>query len=126
MNVRDGYRFGFDWESGASVAPKSVTVPEDSGSPLVRKVDAFAQRRPDRKNLFSQAAGYRLGRSMEIVVHGEKPVWFEFTEHSSQFLLDSIYSVKEVSAVHLEPFAAQLPVGAKEKVIPEDTIFELC
>ena len=126
MTARDSYRFGCGWEPGASVAAKPVTVPEDSRSPLVRKENAFPQRRPDWKNFICQATGYRLGRSVEIIVHREKAVGFELTKNSSQLLLDPIYGVKKIAAVHLESLATQFPVGAKEKVIPEDTIFELC
>lgn len=126
MNARDSYRFGCDWEPGASVAAKPVTVPEDSRSPLVRKGNAFPQRRPDWENFIGQAAGYRLGRSVEIIVHREKSVGLELTKNSSQLLLDPIYGVKEIAPVHLESLTAQFPVGAKEKVIPEDTILELC
>jgi len=126
MNARDSYRFGFDLESGASVAAKSVTLPEDSGGPLMRKVDVFPQRRPDRQNIIGQAAGYSLGRPVEIVIHREQSVGFELAKHPPQFLLDSIYGVKEIPAIHVEFPAAQLPIRAQEKVIPEDTIFHFC
>ena len=125
MNARESYRFGFDLESGASVGAKSVTLPEDSGSPLVRKVNTFPQRRPDRKNFFRQTAGDILGWPVEIIIHRKKPVRFELAENAPQFLLDSIYAVEEISSVYLESFAAQFPIRAQEKVIPEDTVFEL-
>jgi len=123
MSARDSYRFGFDLESGASSAAKPVTLPEDLGGPLVRKRNVFPQRRPDRKNLVGQTAGYRLGRSVEIVVHWKQSIGFELTKHPPQFLLDAIHGVKEISAIHVELPAAQLPIRAQEKVIPEDTIF---
>jgi hypothetical protein len=126
MNARDSYRFAEDLESGAAIAAESVTLPEDSGGPLMRKADVFPQRRPDRQDFSGQAAGNRLGRSVEIVVYWEQSIGFEFAKNTSQFLLDSIYGVKEVPAIHVEFPAAQLPIGAEEKVIPEDTILTVC
>ena len=123
MSARDRYRFGFDLESGASSAAEPVTLPEDLGRPLVRKRNVFPQRRPDRQNFVGQTAGYGLGRSVEIVVHWKQSIGFEFTKHTPKFLLDPIHGVKEISAIHVELPAAQLPIRAQEKVIPEDTIF---
>jgi len=88
----------------------------------MRKADIFPQGRPDRKDFSGQAASNRLGRPVEIVVNWKQSVGFEFPKNTSQFLLDSIYGVKEIPAIHVEFPAAQLPVGAEEKVIPEDTI----
>ena len=123
MNARDSYRFGFVLESGASSAAEPVTLPEDSGSPLARKRNVFPQRRPDRKNFVDQTTGHRLGRPVEIVVHRKQSVGFEFTKYPPQFLLDPIHGMKEISAIHIKLSAAQPPIRAQEKVIPEDTIF---
>jgi hypothetical protein len=124
MSARDSYRSGFDLESGASSAAEPVTLPEDLSGPLVRKRNVFPQRRPDRKNLIGQTAGYGLSRSMEIVVHWKQSIGFELTKHPPQFLLDPIHGVKEISAIHTELPAAQLPIRAQQKVILEDTIFD--
>ena len=125
MRTRFSYRFGLDWESGASVPAKSVEVLEDSGSPLAWHVNSFPQRRPNGKDLFDQAAGYRLGRPMKIIIHGKKPVGLELPENPPQLLLDSVDGMEKISPVQVEFLAAQLPVGAKEKVIPEDPMLEL-
>jgi len=124
MNARDSYRFGFDLESGASSAAEPVTLPEDLGGPLVRKRNVFPQRRPDRQNFVGQTAGYGLGRSVEIVVHWKQSIGFELTKHTPQFLLYPIHRVKEISAIHIELPAAQLPIRAQQKVILEDTMFD--
>src|SRR6266852_4425321 len=124
MRAGDSYRFGFDLESGASSAAEPVTLPEDLRCPLLRKRNVFKQRRPDWKNLVGQTAGYGFGRSVEIVVHRKQSVGFELTKHSPHLLLDSIYGVEEISAVHVELPAAQLPIRAQQKVILEDTIFD--
>ena len=126
MIARDSYRFAFGLESGASSAEESVTLPEDLSGPLVRKVDIFPQRRPDRKNFIRQATGDVLGRSMEIVVNWEQSIGLELTKHPAQFLLNSIDRVKEVPSIHVKFPATQLPIRAQEKVIPEDTIFPFC
>jgi len=123
--ARDSYRFVFSWESGASSAGESVTFPEDSGGPLVRKADVFPQRRPDRKNFAGQATRDRLSRSVEIVVYWKQPIGFELTKNASQLLLKPIYRMEEIPTIHAERAAAQLPIGAEEKVIPEDTILDL-
>jgi hypothetical protein len=124
MIAWESHRFGFDLESGATNAAKSVTLPEDLSGPLVRKVNAFPQRRPDRKNFIGQAAGYSLGRTVEIIVHWKQTVGFELTKHPPQFLLNSIYRVKKVSAIHFKFLTTELPIRTEEKVIPEDTIFD--
>jgi hypothetical protein len=123
--ARDSYRFVFSLESGASSAGESVTFPEDSGGPLVRKADVFPQRRPDRKYFTGQTARNRFRGPVEIVVHWEQTIRFEFPENASQFLLKSINGVEEISAIQVEFAAAQLPIGAEEKVIPEDKIRDL-
>ena len=105
MIARDSYRFVFSLESGASSAGESVTLPEDSGGPLVRKADVFPQRRPDRKN-FSQTAGNGFSRPVEIVVHWKQSIRFELTENTSQSLLKSIDGVEEIAAIHVESAAA--------------------
>jgi hypothetical protein len=104
--ARDSYRFVFSLESGASSAGESVTLPEDSGGPLVRKADVFPQRRPDRKNFSGQTAGNGLGRPVEIVVHWKQSIRFEFTENTSQSLLKPIDGVEEIAAIHVESAAA--------------------
>ena len=126
MIARDSYRFVFSLESGASSAVESVTFPEDSGGPLVRKADVFPQRRPYRKNFTGQTARNRFRGPVEIVVHWEQTIGLEFPENASQFLLKSINGVEEVPTIHVEFVAAQLPVGAEENVIPEDKILDLC
>ena len=126
MNARDSYRFALDSKTGASICAESVTLPWDSGSPLVRKMDVFPQRRPDRQNLVGQAACNRLSRSMEIIIDWKQPIGLQLAENTSQLLLDPINRVKEIPAVHVEFPAAQLPIGAQEKVIPEHTIFPPC
>ncbi len=63
---------------------------------------------------------------MEIVVHWKQPIRFELTENTSQFLLKPIDGVEEIPPIHVEFAAAQLPIGAEEKVISEDTILYLC
>jgi len=123
--ARDSYRFVFSLESGASSAGESVTLPEDSGGPLVRKADVFPQRRPDRKNFTGQATGNRLSRPVEIVVNREQSIGFELSKNTPQSLLKPVDGVEEVPAIQVESATAQLPIGAEEKVIPEDAIFYL-
>ena len=123
MSARESYRFGFDWESGASSAAEPVTLPEDLSGPLVRKRNVFPQRRPDWQTFVGQTAGYGLGRSVEIVIHWKQSIRFELTKHPPHFLLDPIHRVKEISAIHIELPAAQLPIRAQQKVTLEDTIF---
>ncbi len=125
MIARDSYRFDFSLESGASSAGESVTFPEDSGGPLVRKADVFPQRRPDRKNFTGQATRNRLSRSVEIVVYWKQRIRFKLAENASQLLLKPIYGMEEIPTIHVEPAAAQLPIGAEEKVAPEYTILDL-
>ena len=117
-------RLGF--ESGASIRAESVTLPGNLGSPLVRKTDVFQQWRPDRKNFTGQAASDRFSGSVEIIVHWKQPIRFELAENTSQFLLKPIDGVEEIPAIHVEFAAAQLPIGAEEKVVSEDTILYLC
>ena len=126
MIARDSYRFVFSLESGASSAGESVTFPEDSGGPLVRKAEVFPQRWPDRTNFTDQTAGNRFRGPVEIVVHWKQTIRFEFPENAAQFLLKSIDGVEEIPAIDIEFTAAQLPIGAEEKVISEDTILYLC
>jgi hypothetical protein len=125
MNTRDSYRFAMDLESGAAIAAESVTLPDDLGSPLLRKPDVFPQGRADWQDVSGQAATNSLGRSVEIIVYRKQSIGFELTKNTPQLLLDSIYGVKEVPAIHIEFPAAQLPIGAQEKVIPEDAILSV-
>src|SRR5271155_3335387 len=111
MNARDSYRFVLDSKSGASIRAESVTLPGDLGGPLVRKTDVFPQRRPDRKNFTSQAAGDRFSGSVEIIIHWKQPIRFELAENTSQFLLKPIDGVEEIPAIQVEFAAAQLPIG---------------
>jgi hypothetical protein len=124
VSARDRNRSGFDWASGASSAAKPVTIPEDLSGPLVRKRNVFPQRRPDWQNFRGQTAGYRLGRSVEVIVHWEQSIGFELTKHPPQFLLDPIHGMKEIPAIYIELHAAQLPIRSQQKVILEDTIFD--
>ena len=91
----------------------------------MRKADVFPQRRPDRKNFTSQTAGNRLGRPVEIVVHWKQSIGFELSKNTAQLLLQPVDGVEEIPAIHVEVAAAQLPIGAEEKVISEDAIFYL-
>lgn len=126
MTARDVYRPAFDPASAASAAAKSATMPEESGRPLMRKWGVLPQRRPNRQYFIGQATGNRFSGSVEIIVHWKQPIRFELTENASHFLLDSVYGVKEITAIHGKFPAAQLPIGAQEKVIPEYTILQFC
>lgn len=124
MNAPESYRSGFELESGASNPSEPVTLPEDLSGPLVRKRNLFPQRRPDWQNFIGQTAGYGLGRSVEIVIHWKQSIGFELTKYPAHFLLNPIHRVKEISAIHIELPAAQLPIRAQQKVTLEDTIFD--
>ena len=125
MNGRDSYRLAVDLESGAAIAAESVTLPGDLGSPLLRKPDVFPQGRADWQDVSGQAATNSLGRSVEIIVYRKQSIGFELTKNTPQLLLDSIYGVKEIAAIHIKFPAAQSPIRAQEKVISEDTIFRI-
>src|SRR5437868_6709187 len=112
MSARESYRSSFDMEAGASNSAEPVTLRDDLGSPLVRKRNDFPQRRPDWQNFVGQTAGYGLGRSVEIVIHWKQSIRFELAKHPPHFLLDPIHRVKEISAIHIELPAAQLPIRA--------------
>jgi hypothetical protein len=103
MTARDSYRSASGLESDATVGAKSPTLPDYSGGPLARKEEVPPHRRPDGQNLIiGQAASNRFSGPVEIIVHGKQPIRFELTENTSNFLLDSINSVKEIAAIHIE------------------------
>jgi hypothetical protein len=62
---------------------------------------------------------------VEIVVHWKQSIGFELSKNTAQLLLQPVDGVEEIPAIHVEVAAAQLPIGAEEKVISEDAIFYL-
>lgn len=122
MSSRDGYRLAWNMEPGAPIAAESVTVPEDSGGPLAREAEVRPQRRRNWLNFIDQTAADGLGGPMEVIIHWEQSIGLEFSKNTSQFLLDSIHGVEEISSIHIEFFAAELPIRTKEKVISENRI----
>jgi hypothetical protein len=59
---------------------------------------------------------------VEIVVHGEERIGFEFPKHAAQFLFDPVDGVEEIPAVHVKLRAAQFPVRSEQEVIVENAI----
>jgi hypothetical protein len=61
---------------------------------------------------------------VKVVIDREQSVWLQFTKHATKLLFDPIDGMKEVASVHFEFPAAQFPIGAQQKMISENPMFE--
>src|SRR5688572_29507501 len=58
--------------------------------------------------------------AFEILIDRVQRVGLRFLEGASEFRLNSVYHVKEISTIHFEFSAAELVIGAEQKVIAEN------
>ena len=100
----------------------TVAARREARSTRVPLLCNLPQRRPNRSWLGGLRHEDHIGlryRSREIIVQRIQAVRLQFPKYTSQCLLNSIYRVKEIAAIHLHLPAAKPPIGAQQKVIPE-------
>ena len=71
---------------------------------------------------FERAAGALADGSPEVFIQGIERVGPDLGEGSSECSFDPIDGMKEVSTVHFELPGAELPVGAQEEVVAEESM----
>lgn len=95
-----------------------------SAAPLLRD---FADGRPDdglALRVLRRWHGQDLGFTncaAEILIGGKQRVRTNLAVSAAEFLLDAVHGMEESPAVDIQAPATQLPVGAKQKMEPEQT-----
>jgi len=70
-----------------------------------------------------RAGFYLADCPAEIFIQWEKGKRLQFAKDPSQFLLDTVNRMKEVTAVHFQAAAAKPPIRAQQKMEPENAVF---
>src|ERR1051325_9885343 len=76
---------------------------------------------PDRH----RPSGTDLRWSVKIFVDREQWIRLQLPKDSPQLLLNAVHRVKKVSPVDLQFARSQFPIGSEDKVIPEQSMFEI-
>ena len=73
------------------------------------------RERNNRGDLFTRGVA-------KILIKREQSEGLELTERAAELLLDPVNLVKECPAIHLQPAAAELPIGAQQEMKFEDLV----
>jgi hypothetical protein len=62
--------------------------------------------------------------AVEVLVDREQCKGLQFAERPSQLVLDPVYLMEEVAAVHVQLAAAEFPIGPQQKMVLEYLILK--